>query len=205
VQRAALVVVPRRALDRIDPYANRVEEVWTDTEHLPAAVSALRRIGLPPIREVSPGQFLGATQLLPVTWTFGYLQALAVLIGLIAVAGLFLYLSARQRAALVSYVLLRRLGLSRRAHLGSLAGELAGVLTGGWLFGAACAIGFAAAVRGLLDVNKLYPPGGLLRLPVGLLLLGAVVLLAVAAAGALGTQRVADAADPATLLRGADA
>jgi hypothetical protein len=30
------------------------------------------------------------------------------------------------------------------------------------------------------------------------------VLLAVAVAGALGTQRVADAADPATLLRGAD-
>jgi putative ABC transport system permease protein len=140
-----------------------------------------------------------------VTWTFGYLQALAVLIGLIAVAGLFLYLSARQRATLVSYVLLRRIGLSRRGHLGSLAGELAGVLTSGWLFGAACAVGFAAAVRGLLDVNQLYPPGGLLRIPVGLLLLGAAVLLAVAAGGALGTQRVADRADPAALLRGADA
>lgn len=203
VQAAALLVVPRRALDRIDPYANRVEEIWTSTDRLPAAVAALQRIDRPPIREVSPAQFLGATQLLPVTWTFGYLQALAVLIGLIAVAGLFLYLSARQRATLVSYVLLRRLGLSRRAHLGSLAGELAGVLSGAWLAGAACAVGFAAAVRGLLDVNQLYLPGGLLRIPVGLLLLGVLVLLAVAAAGALGTQRIADAADPATLLRGA--
>jgi hypothetical protein len=40
--------------------------------------------------------------------------------------------------------------------------------------------------------------------PAALLGLGAAVLLAVALAGALGTQRQADAADPATLLRGAD-
>jgi putative ABC transport system permease protein len=205
VQRAALLVVPRRTLDHIDPYANRVEEIWTSSDRLPAAVAALQRIGRPPVREISPGQFLGATQLRPVTWTFGYLQALAVLIGLIAVAGLLLYLSARQRATLVSYVLLRRLGLTRRAHVGSLAGELAGVLAGGWVFGAGCAVGFAVAVRGLLDVNQLYPPGGLLRLPIALLLLGAVVSLAVAAAAALATQRVADAAEPAVLLRGASA
>jgi hypothetical protein len=38
----------------------------------------------------------------------------------------------------------------------------------------------------------------------GLLPLGAAALLAVAAAGALGTQRIADAAEPATLLRGLD-
>jgi hypothetical protein len=95
--------------------------------------------------------------------------------------------------------------LSWWAYLGSLAGERAGTLGGGWLAGAACAVGFAAAVRGLLDVNQLYPPGGLLRIPVGLLLLGVLVLLAVAGAGALGTQRIADAAEPAALLRGADA
>ncbi|HST67542.1 MAG TPA: FtsX-like permease family protein, partial [Mycobacteriales bacterium] len=204
VRDAALLVVPRTALQDIDPYANRVEEIWTTDELLPAAIDAVTRAGRPPMREVSPAQFLGSTQLLPVTWTFGYLQALAGLIGLIGMAGLFLFLSARQRSTLVSYVLLRRLGLSRRGHLGSLTGELAGTLAVGWLLGAGCAVGFAAAVRGLLDVNPLYPPGAVLVLPVGPLAIGIAVLLAVALLGALGTQRVADAAEPATLLRGAD-
>jgi putative ABC transport system permease protein len=40
VQQAALFIVPRTVLDRIDSYANRVEEVWTDSAHLPAAVAA---------------------------------------------------------------------------------------------------------------------------------------------------------------------
>jgi putative ABC transport system permease protein len=204
VRDAALLVVPRPALKDIDPYSSRIEEIWTTSALLPAAIDAVTRAGRPPMREVSPTQFLGNTQLLPVTWTFGYLQALAVLIGLIGMAGLFLFLSARQRSTLISYVLLRRIGLSRRAHLGSLAGELAAVLAVGWLLGAAAAVGFAAAVRGLLDVNPLYPPGSLLVLPVGVLAAGIGVLLVVAAAGALGTQRVADAAEPATLLRGAD-
>jgi putative ABC transport system permease protein len=196
--------VPRRTLTDVDPYSARVEEIWTTSALLPSAVDAATRAGAPPLREVSPTQFLAGTQLLPVSWTFGYLQALAVLIGLIGLAGLFLFLSARQRSTLVSYVLLRRIGLTRRAHLGSLAGELAGVLAVGWLLGSACAVGFAAAVRGMLDVNPLYPPGGLLVLPLAVLAAGIGVLLVVAAAGALGTQRVADAAEPATLLRGAD-
>jgi putative ABC transport system permease protein len=197
-------VVPRTALADVDPYANRVEEIWTTSALLPSAVDTVTRAGRPPQREVSPTQFLGSTELLPVTWTFGYLQALAVLIGLIGVAGLFLFLAARQRSTLVAYVLLRRIGLTRRAHLGSLLGELGGVLAVGWLLGAGCAAGFAAAARGLLDVNPLYPPAALLVLPVALLATGVGVLLAVAAAAALGTQRVADAAEPAGLLRGAD-
>ena len=205
VRGSAMLVVPRAALADIDPYASRVEEVWTTDDRLPAAVAALVAVDRPPRGEVTPSQFLGATQLLPVTWTFAYLQALATLIGLIAVAGLFLFLSARQRATLVSYVLLRRIGLSRRAHVASLAGELVAVLLTGWLLGTLAAVGFAAAVRDLLDINPIYPPGVLLTVPVGLLGLGAAVLVAVALAGALGTQRVADRADPATLLRGADA
>ena len=205
VRGAALLVVPRTALAGIDPYANRIEEVWTTTDQLPATVAALTAVDRPPRGRVSPDAFVGVTQLLPLTWTFAYLQALAGLIGLIAVAGLFLFLSARQRSTLVSYVLLRRVGLSRRAHLASLAGELAGVLAIGWLLGVVCAVGFAASVRGLLDANPIYPPGTLLVVPAGLLGLGLAVLLAVAVAGALGTQRLADAADPATLLRGADA
>ncbi len=105
----------------------------------------------------------------------------------------------------MSYVLLRRIGLTRRAHLASLVGELAGVLAAGWLLGAAAAAGFAAAVRGLLDVNPVHPPDARLAVPVAVLAVGGAVLLAGAAAAAAGTQRVADGADPAAMLRGVTA
>jgi putative ABC transport system permease protein len=110
-----------------------------------------------------------------VSWTFDYLQALAVLTGLIAVAGLFLYLAARQRSTLISYVLLRRIGITRRTHFGSLGNELAGVLTVGWGLGVATALVTMLAVFQLLDVNPNYPPGGLLIIPIALL--GASLLL----------------------------
>ena len=203
VRDAAVLVVPRDRLTGLDPYANRTDEVWTTTGQLPAALDTLRRLGLQTEREITPAQFIGVTQLLPVSWTFDYLQALAVLTGLIAVTGLFLYLPARQRSTLVSYVLLRRIGISRRTHLASLGSELGGVLTVGWTLGVAAALAAMFVVFRLLDVNPNYPPGGLLIIPALLLGLSLLLLLAVALIGSLSAQRTADTVRPAVLLRGA--
>lgn len=203
VRDAAVFVVPRAALARVDPYTNRAEEVWTSTAQLPAALDTLRRLDQQLQREVTPQQFLGVTQLLPVSWTFDYLQALASLTGLIAVVGLFLYLAARQRSTLVAYVMLRRIGITRRAHFVSLGSELGGVLTMSWLLGVATAVAAVLSVHRLLDVNPLYPPGALLVLPMVVVLLSIAVLLGVALLGSITTQRTADAVEPAVLLRGA--
>lgn len=201
VRDAAVFVVPRDRLTGLDPYANRAEEVWTDTGSLSAAVQRLQRLGVQTSREITPGQFIGVTQLLPVAWTFDYLRVLAGLSGLIAAAGLFLYLSARQRSTLVAYVLLRRIGISRRSHFASLASELGGVLTFGWILGVAAALASVLAVVRRLDVNPSYPPGGLLVVPFILLALSAVVLVFVAMLGSIATQRAADSVEPAALLR----
>lgn len=203
VRDAAVLVVPRAALADVDPYANRAEEVWTTTARLPATLETLRRLDQQLQREVTPEQFLGVTQLLPVAWTFSYLQALAILTGLIAVVGLFLYLAARQRSTLVAYVMLRRIGITRRAHLASLGSELGGVLTVSWALGVATATVAVLTVYRLLDVNPRYPPDALLVLPLLVVLASIVVLLGVALLGSITTQRTADAVEPAALLRGA--
>jgi putative ABC transport system permease protein len=199
---AWLLVVPRASLAGVDPYANRTEEVWTDLANLPAAQQTLHSQGQQLRREVTPERFIGVTQLLPVAWTFGYLQALAALTGLIAVAGLFLYLSARQRSTMVSYVMLRRIGISRRSHVASLGSEIGGLLVVGWALGVGASVAAVLAVHRLLDLNASYPPGAQLVIPMALLAVSAGLLLGVALLGSAATQRAADSVEPSALLRG---
>lgn len=203
VRDAALLVVPRTALADIDPYANRVEEVWTNTQSLSAAQRILQSNGQEVRREVTPDKFIGVTQLLPVAWTFGYLQALSVLTGLISAAGLFLYLSARQRSTLLAYVMLRRIGITRRAHFASLGSEIGGLLLVGWAMGVGASVAAVLTVYRLLDLNTSYSPGAQLVIPVSLLAVSVALLLGVALIGSFSTQRTADAVEPAVLLRGA--
>ena len=82
-------------------------------------------------------------QLLAISWTFEFLQALGVLTGLICAGGLLLYLETRQRSRRAAYALSRRMGLSRAAHLGSLLAEVGGTLLGNLRIGAA--LSFVAA------------------------------------------------------------
>ena len=167
----------------------------------------------PPVREsfgraevvsrLDAGSVLRVTDLYPLSWTFGYVQVLAGLAGVISVTALFLYLAVRQRARTAAYALTRRMGLSRRRHLGSLLTEL--VLAAG--LGAAA--GVALAVLMLLPVLHLLEiaPG---RRPAGVaLVLPAPALVGVLAGtaalvvlGAALTQAVADRARPADVLRG---
>jgi putative ABC transport system permease protein len=138
---------------------------------------------------------------LAVSWTFSMLQALGVLAGLVALAGLVLYLQARQRGRLVAYALARRMGLSRGAHLRSVALELVAMLLFGFALGTALALATAALVHRRLDPMPEIPPGLRLQLPgavLGLTLLGVAVA---ALAGALLVQRGADRAKVAEVMR----
>ena len=126
-----------------------------------------------------------------VTWTLDLLQVFSVAVGMVTVAGLLLYVQARQRAQLVAYALLRRMGLARWAHWLSAALELAGLLLLALAIGALLAIASAALVLGQLDLAPGFPPGPLLRLPASLLGQVVLVLLAVALAGAALVQWLA--------------
>jgi putative ABC transport system permease protein len=180
--------------------AARVAEIWTNGQFGPA-VEALTEAGGRASRQLEPAGVQQTANFVGITWTFGYLSALAVFVGVIAVGGLLLYLEARSRIRVAGYVMARRLGLSRPAHLRSLLVELTGVAVAGLLLGGALAAGAVALVYRRLDVDRVRPPTPLLDVPVAALVLSAVLVLAVAGLAALYAQRAADRADPATVLR----
>ncbi|WP_222262637.1 FtsX-like permease family protein [Modestobacter marinus] len=177
-----------------------VAEIWTNGPAGPA-IDALVDAGGRVSRQIEPGLVQTNANFLGITWTFGYLSALAVFVGVIAVGGLLLYLEARTRSRVSGYVMARRLGLARTAHLRSLVAELAGVAVPGLVLGSVLAAAAVALVYRRLDVDLLRPPTPLLDLPWAAVASSAVVVLAVATLAALYAQRAADRADPATVLR----
>jgi putative ABC transport system permease protein len=202
-----LVVVSREALDR-----------WMRAAGLPAertggGAEVWARQDLTTLRRelggsvISTQQSASAAALLRtpafavVTWTLDLLQVFSVAVGMVTVAGLLLYVQARQRAQLVAYALLRRMGLARWAHWLSAALELAGLLLLALAIGALLAIASAALVLGQLDLAPGFPPGPLLRLPASLLGQVVLVLLAVALAGAALVQWLAERAGVAEVMR----
>jgi putative ABC transport system permease protein len=180
--------------------ADRTSELWTDGPR-DAALTALTDAGARLSRDVEPADVLTTANFLGITWTFGYLSALAVFVGVIAVGGLLLYLEARSRTRVSGYVMARRLGLSRRAHLASVLVELGGVAVVGLVVGGALAAAAVALVYRRLDVDLLRPPTPLLDVPWAAAATTAVVTVAVAALAAGYAQRAADRADPASVLR----
>lgn len=196
-----MVVMPRDSLRGLGPYTRRTEEVWTTPAGLPAVRVALRAGGVSVSSSRTPGDVLSATDLVTVTWALNFLEALALLAGVIVAAGLLLYLAARQRGRVVSYVLGRRLGMARRTHLASLLLEVATALGLGWLLGLAGAAGAVWLVEPIFDVDPQYPPATSVSYPVATVIGAAAVLAAVAAACALSTQFAADRTRPAEITR----
>ncbi|MCA0144408.1 FtsX-like permease family protein [Blastococcus sp. LR1] len=180
--------------------SDRQSELWTNGPEGPA-VEALTDAGGRLGRSLEPADVLTTADFLGISWTFGYLSALAVFVGLVAAAGLLLHLESRSRSRVAGYVMARRLGLSRRAHLTSLVVELGAVAVAGLGLGALLAAGAVAAVHRRLDVDLLRPPTPLLDVPwpaIGLTVAGALLVAVLAARYA---QAAADRADPVSVLR----
>jgi putative ABC transport system permease protein len=197
-----VILVARDRMPDIPREANsdRVSELWTNASADRATEVLLASGGQSP-RVIEPADVFTTANFLGITWTFGYLSALAVFVGVIAVGGLLLYLEARSRTRVSGYVMARRLGLSRTAHLRSLLAELAGVAAAGVLLGAVLAAGAVALVYRRLDVDLLRPPTPLLDVPWTAVAATVAVTAAVSVLAAGYAQRAADRADPATVLR----
>jgi putative ABC transport system permease protein len=144
---------------------------------------------------------LDVSSFLATSWTFGFLQALGVLTGLITAGGLLLYLETRQRGRRAAYALSRRMGLSRAAHLGSLLAEVGGTLLGGFAIGVGLSFVAARLVYLRLDALPTVPPVPLLRTPVPALAGTAAAVAAVTWLAAWMAQRSADRTNLAEVLR----
>ena len=165
--------------------------VWVKGE-TGAALRSLVTSGVDQDRIRTAAAIRAQPNLRSLEWSYGFLQALGVMAGVIAITGLLLYLNARQRSREVSYALARRMGLRRGAHVRAIAGEIAGLLIVSSLLGGALALIAARLVIGLLDPLPDIPAGPLFVTPFGVVaaLLPAVVLLV-----ALASWRVQAAAD----------
>jgi len=138
---------------------------------------------------------------LALTWTFGLLEALGVLIGLVALVGMFLYLQTRQREQQVSYALGTRMGLERSSHRLSIGLEMMGMLGVSVLLGLVLA--FIVTVPTDDHIQVFSDPGSvpLVQIPTAALALAATVVLAAAWVGAWFVQREADRIDVAQVMR----
>jgi putative ABC transport system permease protein len=175
-------------------------EVWTRED--PAAVEAvLREAGTVPEATRTAATVMRTPAFLAVSWTFAMLQTLGALAGLVALVGLVLYAQARQRGRLVAYALARRMGLSRGAHLRSVALELAAMLLFSFALGVALALATSSLVYRRLDPMPELPPGLRLVLPGAVLGLTLLAVAVAALAGALLVQRGADRANVAEVMR----
>src|SRR5829696_2603914 len=194
-----LVVVDRRALAGLDPASETL--LWARGER-EQVLAALDRADVRVVGVVTDARdVLDVTSFLATSWTFGFLQALGILTGLICAGGLLLYLETRQRARRAAYALSRRMGLSRAAHLGSLLAEVGGTLLGGFAIGAILSFLAARLVYLRLDALPSVPPVPLLRTPVPALAGTAAAVLAVTWLAAWMAQRSADRTNLAEVLR----
>jgi putative ABC transport system permease protein len=196
-----MIVVDARALVDVDPNADRENQMWTSTAELDSALAWLDAHGDTVLTEITSDVVIGTTGLLPVTWIFGYLRALAILIGVIAVAGLVFALAARTRRRTVSYVLSRRMGMTKLAHVRSLVLELVLVVGLGWLAGSGVGAGAFGVIFGSLDVYPALPPPMQFVLPAFTLAATAVVTAGVILLASLATHALAERARPAEILR----
>lgn len=177
-------------------------EIWAQAPAAEVEQALLaERINYNPVSVLSTAEILASPSFLALTWTFGYLQALGVMAGAIALAGMLLYLQTRQQAREVSYALARRMGLSRSAHRWAVALELGGMLVISLVIGAALALVSSWLVYSRLDPLPTIPPEPLFVVPPLLfaVLVGVIALAAVL--GAWRVQRKADTAKVSEVLR----
>jgi putative ABC transport system permease protein len=197
----AMLVVDRSRLGTVDRFAGSLSEMWSRPSSPDRARDAVTAQHARIYLITSQDTVFEVANFLGVSWTFGYLSALAALVGLVAIGGLLLYLETRQRSRVASYALGRRMGLTRATHLRSLLAEL-GVLLGlAWVIGAGLAWTAVLLVYHRLDIDPTRPPGPLLTVPVLAFAGSAVAVAVVVVLAALYAQRSADRADVSEVLR----
>jgi putative ABC transport system permease protein len=177
-------------------------ELWAEAPAAEVEEALLaERINFNPVSVLSTAEILASPSFLALSWTFGYLQALGVMAGAIALAGMLLYLQTRQQAREVSYALARRMGLTRSAHRSAVALELGGMLAISLLIGVVLALTSSWLVYARLDPLPTIPPEPLFAVQ-PLLFVILIALISVAALlGAWRVQRKADTAKVSEVLR----
>jgi putative ABC transport system permease protein len=187
-----------------DPEAVLDRQVWARGEAGPLLEElTAARYAFDPDQVRTRAGFAGRPELGASSWAFGYLRAIALAAGLLGLTGVAMHALAQQRRRTVAALLLRRMGMRRRALDAATALET-GVLTGlGALVAVAVALPASALLLPLLDPVPALSPAPVLAVPWGSLAAVVTGVLAVTAVTAVLVGRAARADDPGTVLRAA--
>ncbi len=175
--------------------------MWTLDRTGKQVEEEMSRAGLGYAFTVSASTTLDQLKFAALIWTFDFLEIYSALAGLIAIGAVLLYVDTRQRARNLSYALARRMGLTRREHIGAGIIEIGSLTILGVLVGIVAGRFPARQLYLILDAVPDTPPPprwiGALDLTVVVLLVGVIVSIT----AALLAQRTADSADTSELLR----
>jgi putative ABC transport system permease protein len=202
-----LIVADQETMSRIavdlgatptDPFAT--DELWIKG-NADAALATLADAGVFVERYQSAAEIQETPALRALTWAFGFLQALGLLAGVIAVVGVTLNLQARQQAREISYALARRMGLSRSSHRLAIGGELVAMLAAAALSGGVFALVAARIISSQIDPLPGLPPSGIFQIPTGVVVGLPIVLVVISIVGAWLVQLRADRMNVAEVMR----
>jgi predicted lysophospholipase L1 biosynthesis ABC-type transport system permease subunit len=175
-------------------------ELWVRGDH-DETIATLDRAGVVNEEPRRASDVADGAAFRTISWTFGFMQALGIVAGLLVVGAVFVHLDARHRERLLAHAFLRRMGASERQHRLALGVELAAsVLVGCWA-GLAIAVGAAWAAHGRMDPVPLFAPAPVLRPAVGVIAAAGVVALVLVVVGAVVSQRRLETDDPVEVLR----
>lgn len=134
-------------------------------------------------------------------WTLALLRVIGAATVVIVLAGLVVYMQARQRTAVVSFALARRMGLRGKTFRRSVSLELGVLLLGSLTIGAVLSLVAARLVHSRLDFYPDLPPEPIFSMSLPIVAGAALVLVVAAAAGAWAIQRAAERANVAEVFR----
>ncbi len=161
----------------------------------------LQELGAQPLLGLNRQQAVDGSVLQFATWSFDFVRALGVFVGLLVVAALVLHLAARQRQHALEFAFLRRMGFGPRRHWWALVLETAGLAAVMVVLGVSLALLCARIVSPYVDPLPSLLPDPLTVVP--WTALGGVFLIAVAVVlgGTAAAQAAGARVDVAEVLR----
>ncbi len=169
-----------------------------------AVTAALAETDIPTYLVVTAEQVQDIPQVAAVLDTFVVLNVLGIVAAALTFVGILMYLQARERSGVVSYALSTRMGMSHGQHRRALVIELGAMLLFAFAVGAGLAIAAASFTVPLLDPIATIPPGPLLVLPLGSLVVTGLLAAGFAWVGAAATNRRARGIDLGEVMRVAE-
>jgi hypothetical protein len=161
----------------------------------------LQDLGAQPLLGLNRQQAIDGSVLQFATWSFDFVRALGVFVGMLVIAALVLQLSARQRQHALAFAFLRRMGFTARRHWWALVLETAGLASVMVVLGVTLAVVCARIVSPFVDPLPTLLPDPLSVVPWPSIVAVFVLAVAVVVGGTAVAQAAGARVDVSEVLR----